>query len=283
MLFFFFFCLFRVCQSEWPPFMCEKEVAIRKNRVILTSSTQQQREYSCQMQETFTNATFIEFERKYGQQRFQEVHDSIMGFSITSKKRHLFNIQIHNDHIESDASQRKCYDIFTSKRIWMKIQLHPLPELRKTFVSVHISHNNVYSPCFNFELNTIIEEFSMKMHAITDSGMQQSVLAVSTHPRVDTVLKNVELATVKKRLAVVEKGMEDILDGLRENREWVHAKHDEIQTSVKRSLKHTHTTTSQKVYTHSFGVISLLVMFTIGLCAFVKYNTYTTKRMEHIL
>ena len=163
MLFFFFFCLFRVCQSEWPPFMCEKEVAIRKNRVILTSSTQQQREYSCQMQETFTNATFIEFERKYGQQRFQEVHDSIMGFSITSKKRHLFNIQIHNDHIESDASQRKCYDIFTSKRIWMKIQLHPLPELRKTFVSVHISHNNVYSPCFNFELNTIIEEFSLKM------------------------------------------------------------------------------------------------------------------------
>jgi len=274
--------LLKLCSSEWPPFSCDPQVNIEKNIVTLTSPEQQEREYSCQLQQIFKKEVFVNFEKKYSQRIFKKSHDSILGITIMNGDKNLFNIRIHNDRIESDATERQCYGVFTSTDIWLRIKLHPLFELRKTFISIHTAKNAAYTSCMKFEIDDVIDEFSLKVHAITDTGMVQMVHNVvdkQQETKQDITHLEKEFHVIKDRLRVVETFMENAVRRLTQNRVLVYQKHDEM----KRTLKHSHTVNEQKVKTHSIGVLFIIAIFGVILMFCIKFNGYKHWSREHIL
>tara|TARA_B110001452_G_scaffold265783_1_gene271149 strand:- start:912 stop:1685 length:774 start_codon:yes stop_codon:yes gene_type:complete len=257
-------------------------VSIKGNIVTLTSPQQQEREYSCQVQQKFNKEAYINFEKKYSQRVFKKSHDSILGITIMNDNKNLFNIRIHNDRIESDASKRQCFGIFTSKDIWLRIKVHPLFELKKTFISIHTAKNAAYTSCMKFEIDDIIDTFSIKLHAITDTGMVQmihNVVATQPQKKQDITQLEKEFHVIKDRLRVVENFMDNAVRRLTENRVLVHKKHDEM----KRSLQHSHSAHDQKVQTHSIGLLFCFTVIIIIFVVCIKFNGYKHWSREHLL
>tara|TARA_B110000285_G_scaffold7206_2_gene7439 strand:- start:7680 stop:8519 length:840 start_codon:yes stop_codon:yes gene_type:complete len=277
---FLLFILMKVCLSEWPPVSCDPQVSVQKNVVTLTSPEQQEREYSCRIQQKFNKEVFINFEKKYSHRIFKKSHDSILGITIMNGDKNLFSLRIHNDRIESDASDRQCYGVFTSKNIWLRIKLHPLLELRKTFISIDTAKNSAYTSCMKFEINDVIDDFSVKIHAITDTGMIQIVHGVTDKPEKTNIthLEN-ELRSIKNRLRIVEDSMKITARKLTENRILVHEKHSEM----KRSLHYSHDVHEQKVQTHSIGLLFCFAIIATILIICIKFNGYKHWSREHIL
>lgn len=274
--------LLKLCSSEWPPFSCDPQVNIEKNIVTLTSPEQQEREYSCQLQQKYKRQVFINFEKKYSHRIFKKSHDSILGITIMDGEKNLFNLRIHNDRIESDITERQCYGVFTSTDIWLRIKLHPLFELKKTFISVHTAKNAAYTSCMKFEIDDVIDEFSLKVHAITDTGMVQMVHNVANEQeeiKQDITQLEKEFHVIKDRLRVVENFMENAVRRYTENRILVHQKHDEM----KRSLQHSHNVHGQKVQTHSIGLLFCFAIIVIVFMFCIKFNGYKHWAREHIL
>ena len=267
--------LVQTCRSEWPPVSCDPQVSVVQNIVTLTSLEQQEREYSCQLREKYYRQVFINFEKKYSARIFKKSHDSILGITISNKKQ-LFTLRIHNDRIESDVS--KCFGIFTSTNIWLGIKLHPLLELRKTFISVHTTNNDVDVPCMNFETDGIVDEFLIKIHAITDTGMRQIVHNVvdKREQKNQTQLEN-EVKVIQERLRIVEQFVEHTERKLKENRGLVHNNHDEM----KRTIQYSHTLNQQNVKTHSIvimfcvGIISLILILCFKLNGYKHWSQHT--------
>ena len=279
---FMLFVLIKMCYSEWPPALCDPQVSIQKNVVTLTSAEQQEREYYCQLQQKFNKEVFINFEKKYSRRIFQKSHDSILGITITNDKKKLFTIRIHNDRIESDASESPCFGIFTSKNMWLSIKLYPLFELRKTFISIHTAKNAAYTSCMKFEIDNVIDEFSLKVHAITDTGMVQMVYNVADKQDItkqDITQLEKEFHVIKDRLGIVENWMEITARKLTENRVLVHEKHSEM----KRNLQHSHTIHGQKVQTHSIGLLFCFAIIISTFVLYIKFNGYKHWSREHIL
>jgi len=270
------FLLLRVCRSEWPPVSCDPQVKIEKNMVTLTSPEQREREYSCQLQQKFKRQVFINFEKKYSHRIFKKSHDSILGITIMGDKN-LFTLRIHNDRIESEKSS--CYGVFTSTDIWLRIQLHPLSELKKTFISIYTAKNAAYTSCMKFEINDIIDEFSVKVHAITDTGMVQLVHNVVEQQETKPTQLDKEFDVIKDRLLVVENLLENTVRRLTENRVLVHEKHNEM----KRSLQYSHDIHGQTVKSHSIGLLFCFTIITILILFCVKINGYKHWSREHIL
>ena len=274
--------LVKVSRSEWPPVVCDPQVSIKNNIVTLTSPEQQEREYSCLLQQKFKKEAFINFEKKYSRRIFKKSHDSILGITISNKNKILFNLRIHNDRIDSDGSKRSCFGVFTSTDIWLRIKVHPLFELRKTFISIHTAKNAAYTSCMKFEIDDVIDEFSIKIHAITDTGMVQMIHnVVDKQPQKEQDITQLEkeFHVIKDRLRVVETFMENAVRKLTENRVLVHEKHDQM----KRSLQHSHTLNEQKVKSHSIGVLFFVGVLCIILVFCVKCNGYNHWSREHLL
>ena len=278
----FLFLLLRVCRSEWPPVSCDPQVKIEKNIVTLTSPEQKEHEYSCQLQQKFKRQVFINFEKKYSNRIFKKSHDSILGITIMDGAKNVFNLRIHNDRIESGASERQCYGVFTSQDIWLRIKLHPLFELKKTFISIHTAKNAAYTSCMKFEIDDVIDEFSLKVHAITDTGMNQMVYNVTDKQektKQDITQLEKEFHVIKDRLRVVENFMENAVRRLTENRILVHEKHNQIT----RSLQHSDNVHEQKVQTHSIGLLFCFAIMTIVVLVCIKFNGYKHWSREHLL
>lgn len=274
------FLLVKVCYSEWPPFSCDPQVNIEKNTVTLTSAEQQEREYSCQLRETFHNEVFINFEKKYSRRIFQKSHDSILGITIMDRNTNLFTLRIHNDRIETAEPRRHCYGVFTSTDISLQIKLHPLFELKRTFISVQYAKNGAYISCMKFEISDVIDDFSLKLHAITDTGMVQMVHNVAQEEtKQDTIQLETEFQSIKERLRVVEKFMNNAAQRFTENRILVHEKHDEM----KRTLQHSYSVHGQQVKTHSIGLLFCFAIIAIILIICIKFNGYKHWSREHIL
>ena len=272
--------LLKLCFSEWPPFSCDPQVSIKKNVVTLTSPEQQEREYSCHLQQKYKRQVFINFEKKYSHRIFKRTHDSILGITIMYGNTNLFSLRIHNDRIESDASDKQCYGVFTSKNISLRMKLHPLFELRKTFISIDTAKNTAYTPCMKFEIKDIIDNFSVKIHAITDTGMVQIVHGVTDKQETLNIthLEN-ELRVIKDRLRIIEDSMQIAARKLTENRVLVHEKHNEM----KQSLQYSHSIHVQKVQTHSIGLLFCFAIIAIIFMFCIKYNGYKYWSRTHLL
>jgi len=276
------FLLVHMCRSEWPPFSCDPQVSIDNDVVTLTSPEQQEREYVCKLQQTYNEFVFIQFQKKYSKRIFKKSHDSIFGITVINKDEPAFTLRVHNDRIETDATNHQCFGLFTSKKIWLRIKIHSLFELRKTFVSIHTAKNSVYTSCMKFEVDGVFENFRLKLHAITDTGMHHLVHSVTKNPPKsdqDITQLEKEFHVLKDRLRVLEKFMETAVHKLTQNRVLVHEKHDEM----KRTLKHSHSVNEQKVKTHSIGVVFCFAIIGIILMFCIKVNGYKHWSREHIL
>ena len=279
---FMLFLLVQVCRSEWPPVVCDPQVSIENTIVTLTSPEQQEREFSCQLGEKFKKEAYINFEKKYSRRIFKKSHDSILGVTIMDGDTQLFNLRIHNDRIDSDGSKRSCFGVFTSTDIWLRIKLQPLFELKKTFISIHTAKNAAYESCMKFEINDVIDEFSIKIHAITDTGMVQTVHnVVDKQPQIEQDITQLEkeLHVIKDRVRVVENFMENTVRKLTENRMLVYEKHDQM----KRNLQHSHTLNGQKVKSHSIGLLFCVIVLCIILVFCRKCSGYNQWSREHLL
>ena len=269
------------CLAEWPPRLCDPQVNITQNTVTLTSPALSRQEYSCTLQDRFEDAIFIDLERQYSNRRFTKAHDSILGLTM-SHPGGEFSVRVHNDRIETNETPRQCRGIFASQRTRLKIEFRALPELLKTFVSVMKWTNNQFVRCLTFELDKLIYGVTLKVHAITDTGMIQRIHDISKHDKKNKKVEE-ELVLLKNQLSMTQTTLRTTIERLEQNHLLVHDKHTEMQKALENSMRHSDTRIALKVRHHSYGFISVIVLSSILMCAFVKYNSYAKKRIEHIL
>jgi len=276
------------CLAEWPPSSCHPRVDVKQTTVTLTSPQLSDEEYDCTLQEQFEDTIFIDMERKYSNKRFEKAHDSILGLTM-SHPGGEFSILVHNDRITTHQSPQQCRGLFASRRTRLKIEFTPLPEMRKTFVSVRRMANGRFVQCLSFDLDELFYSVRLKIHAITETGMIQSIHGISKYDTNKQKMESQheqfeqELQQVKEQVQIVQSTLRDTIEKLERNHVLVHDKHNEMKRVLENSMRHSDSRIAQKVRHHSHGFFFVVVLSSVLMCAFIKYNSFAKKRIEHIL
>lgn len=270
--------------AEWPPSSCDPQVDITGTTVTLTGGTLSNTEYTCTIREQFFDSIFINMERKYSDNLFKKAGDSILGLTMIHPGGQN-SILVHDDRIEMAEFPHKCRGIFTSKRTLLKIQLHR--SRGKTIVTVMTMTKNQYRRCLTFKINELIDGITLKIHATTNTGMIQRIHSISSHDTSDrrygTENIEKELSLLKEQLSITQNTLRTTIERLEQNHLLVHDNHNEMKKALDSSMRHTDSRIALKVRHHSYGFISVIVISSILMCVFIKYNGYTKKRIEHII
>jgi len=270
------------CLAEWPPSSCDPQVDIRGNMVTLTGVSN--KENQCTIREQFFDNIFINLERKYSDNNLKITGDSILGLTmIHPGGQHT--ILVHDNRIE--MAERKCRGMFMSNTL-LKIQIRRAAN--KTTVYVMKMTNNQFSQCLNFDINELINGITLKIHATTDTGMIQIIHGISSHDVSSKKYRQISKKPIKEEIRWLKTQLTDTQDTLRttierleQNHLLVRDNHNEMKKVLDSSLRHTDSRIALKVRHHSYGLISVIVISSILMCVFIKYNGYTRKRIEHIL
>jgi len=290
-MFFVFFLFIASASAEWPPEMCDKGVRFyNKKDVQLTGNHEREVENTCIFTSSFHSTFFMEFGKRYSTSRSKMPLDSTLTLRVQPEgKSSAFDIEIHNDrlHIVASPNETKpeCLRYFASTagtRFWMRVRVHNLVDLKKTFVSIAVSDTSQqqlrFDPCVRKEFDTEFDTFNLTIIGKSESGMEQWVYKMTNERPVEVHAKNME--GIVKRLAIAEERIHRLQDFISQT--------DESLTYRQKALtKETRTLLSRassKATSHFTFHICLLIAVVILFCVYLRYGlSPSIKQVTHIL
>ena len=246
---------------------------------------------SCQLDNTFKNVAYVQLHRQYGLEPTTE-SDSLLYLKIKSNPP--FTIAIHNDYIEMEG--KRCEFPLANRDeapFWLRLRLHSLVDLKKTFVSLAISLDGEqqFLNCAKTEMNGLIREFRINFSAVTKSGMRQILRRVTSEKPVSNEqdrarLLESRIENIEERLRSIERFEERFRRMQNTLSEYTHA-HDTFRsTSEERhiqlqdSLGVVHDRIVHRTNAHGimylFGFVILIIM---GF-AYIRWKNIKEKRLH---
>lgn len=276
--------MFPFVQAQWPPDCARDGPFVRLTNLQESSGR-------CKVTQNFNNVAYIQLHRQYGRQP-AEGTDSLVTLHIKSKSP--FQINIHNDYIE--LNDKRC-DFPLANRdeapFWLRLRLHSLIDLQKTFVSLAISldGDQQFSNCLKTEMNGLIRDFQVHFSASTKSGMRQILRRLTSQKPVSNDIDRARLLesrveSIEERLRNMERFEERFRRMQNTLSEYTHA-HDTFKsTSEERhvqlqdSLGVVHDRIVHRTNAHGivylFGFVILIIM---GF-AYIRWKNIREKRLH---
>ena len=202
----FIFFVLLVSVRAWPP-ICNNAKVVGES-VILTDPDRVRG--SCDISDHFTNVAYVQFSKKYTSQ------NSNRGESVISLKfKGGLQVAAHNDRIIVDYNKNRSSCLMrladsTGDKSWLRIRMHKLRDLQKTFVSVGVASfgTNFFTTCTQFELDTELLETSVSISGQTNTKMIQTVYDItSVRPMLwsGSVDINARIQALEKRITTIER------------------------------------------------------------------------------
>jgi hypothetical protein len=290
---FLFFVMFVVARAEWPPQRCSEDVTFQGQDVIMTSESHDNVITSCEISESFQNVVYMEFTRRYTRKSRHRVQSS-----LTISAQNFFNVIISNDKIEieytnntNEKELNSCLARSVSKKdetSWLRMRMHKMRDLNKTFISVGIAalNSKMFTTCSKFEIEGYILPVKLKLSGKTSTGMDQ-IIHKFTDKR--PIFKSATDISIMARLDVLEKRLSRIetaysrqTGALRQEQEKLHLKIDDSQERLTKKVSLAHQEVHEKV--KSWSMINMVVIF-IALVLFgfyLRWKIWKEKRY-HLL
>lgn len=300
-MFLFVLLLCTVVRAEWPPSSCAAGIDSKDDMITLTGSRSSSDIYSCSFSENFQNTVYFEVQRYYtgNEKRYQHSRDSSMSFNVKTSSNDKFDLQIHNDRIESSLKTRggfakRCFGIFKRKENWfIRLRLHAFIDMQKTVVDVATSRGNQYKDCFQFELDSYVDFFKLDVHASTETGMTQRLHSVQTNilgqdgekTKLDIVKIQADVQNIQERLKDIEENMRvvnikvtqsDVQHIVRQK------KMEENHNKIKETVKKVYKKTANKLQNHSYITYLLFALSALFIAVWFKFLKNYIQKRDHI-
>lgn len=296
--------------AEWPPRSCPYNVKPIGTGIFLTNPKKRIFDTSCSLTEPYHETVYVEVSRKYGPTNTKSKH-SIFSVTVENLKysdkqlQESFVINMKNDLVEiiskKTQSKNSCFGIFASSggnNVWMRLRVHPLPELQKTFVSVATwtDDSMFFIQCAQVEVDTLFETFEIKLSAFTDTKMTQIVHNVTSLRPVLWKSTPFSYRDISHKFVHVEEQIKYLVKKLTENENIVHTLKMELQNNnqkAKTVFADIHGKVNQN-HIHFLSTLSglktKLFVAGSGVCLMIILATLFSvkcrsgqKRFEHIL
>lgn len=292
MTLFVLFFLLASAFAEWPPEMCDKGVRFYNKRdVQLTGNHEREVENTCKLASSFRSTFFMEFGKRYSTSRSKMPLDSTLTLRVQPEgNASAFDIDVHNDrlHIVASPNETKpeCLRYFASTagtRFWMRVRVHKLVDLKKTFVSVALSDTSQqqlrFDPCVRKEFDMEFDTFNLSITGKSESGMEQWVYKLTNERPIEVHEKNMD--GIMKRLAIAEERIHRLQDFISQTDESLSYR----QKALTKETRTLMSRVSSKATSHFTFHICLLIVVVILFCVYLRYGLSRTsiKQVSHIL
>jgi len=296
-MFVLFLLCFVIVSAEWPPRTCSDEIV--NNVVTLSGPKTEGGIKSCTFSENFQDTLYFEIQRYYvgNEVRYKHSRDSSMSLtiktSVTERPNINFELQIHNDHIESSLGDR-CFGIFKRTEKWfLRLRLHSFIDMQKTIVDVSTSRGNRYRDCFQFELDSYVDFFNLDVQAKTETGMTQILHNVQTNvlgqdhekTKMDVLKIQSDIVELNNNMVMVQENIHQI--NLKMTRSFVrHITHKEnVEKSndkMKQTMEIHQTKTAVKLQKQSYITIALFGIAVVAISMCIAYLKHYIRRRDKI-
>lgn len=191
------FVLATACVAEWPPKDCSKFL-VRKKRgpqaLMLTGKNRDYAENVCRLTETYDGNVYIDFERTIEKEPSEpsepsERHgESHLTFRMTSVNdgRALAEARVFDNRIVLQSSttgtSSTCQGEFGSVRGvrgWLRLRMNSVADVGKSFVTLALQENDIFSKCAHVELEGVYSEYRLHIKGSSYTIMEQQVHEVT--------------------------------------------------------------------------------------------------------
>jgi hypothetical protein len=288
-MFIFVFVLLTLANAEWPPKRCSEDVTFQGNDVIMTSESHNNVATKCELSDPYINAVYIEFSRQYTR-RFAKRSQS----TLTILAQDYFKLIINNDKILVEYGEKEsnsCLSRSVSKKnekSWLRLRMHKMRDLNKTFVSVGIAalDSKMFTTCSKFEIDGYILPVKLILTGKTSTGMDQIVHQVT--PNRPKFKSDVDVSIItrldilEKRLSRIETAYSRQTGALRQEQERIHVKMDDNQHNLTNKVSQVHQEVHEKVKSSSILNVVVILIALVLFGFYLRWKLWKAKRY-HLL
>lgn len=278
------FLVLTLVHAQWPPECARDGPFVRLTNLQESSGR-------CALDKNFNNVAYVQLHRQYGRQPTEST-DSLVTLHV--KSRAPFTINIHNDYIELDG--KRCDFPLASREeapFWLRLRLHSLVDLKKTFISLAISldGDQQFSNCAKTEMNGLIRDFKIHVSATTKSGMRQILRQVTSQKPVSddrdrARLLESRVESIEERLRNIERfeerfrRMQNTLSEYTHSHDTFKSTTEERHVQLQDSLGNVHDRIVHRTNAHGmvyvFGFVILIIM---GF-AYIRWKSIRENRLH---
>ena len=296
-MFLLFLLYFVIVSAELPPRTCNPSILNDSDVVTLSSPKTENGISSCSFSEKFQDTLYFEIQRYYvaNEVRYKHSRDSSMSFKIKYAPRPNvnFELQIHNDRIESSSGDR-CFGIFKRSEKWfLRLRLHSFIDIQKTVVDVSTSRGNRYRDCFQFELDSYVDFFNLDVQGSTETGMTQILHSVQTNvlgqdhekTKMDVLKIQSDIVELNNNMVMIQENIRQAnVRIIRSSVQQITHKEniEKSNNKLKETIKIHQTTTSGELQKHSYITFALFLLGVAGISICIAYLKHYIRKRDKI-
>lgn len=190
----------------WPPTCPNANVA--DGSVVLTGPDRVRG--SCDIPEYLNNVVYVQFSKKYTGQTSKRGESDISFLFKGGIKVVAYNDRIIiNDNTNRSSCLMRLADS-TGDKHWLRIRIHKLRDLQKTFISVGVASfgTNFFTTCTQLESTTELDGSELSISGRTNTKMIQTIYDItSSRPMLwsSSTDLNERIQALEKRITVIER------------------------------------------------------------------------------
>jgi len=294
---FFVLLYFVAVSAEWPPKTCTRDATIKDGALQLTSSGTVQS--TCKLAQMYDNEVYVSMSRFYTNKNhnYRRVLDSKIVLTVNDDTDSpLFDVEIHSDKVQTILKRadkgvppNRCFGIFFNEKPWqLKVEVQSFYDLQKTVVGVATSkHGRGFKSCFRFELDRTLQQFTLDVGGMTESGMEQWVHDVRATSFLkatgDVSTRVVSLERDLKALTQKVKSLTSVVSQQTANHNQRIDRVDSRHTEMRKDLRSSQSRNTLSIQRYSYMSWTLVVFVCVFVGGGIKFMQHYISKRDKII